>query len=76
MRDTVNVIREGIPAVALVHHPFELLANLQLKAIQAPGTPLLIYPQDLPSEDAPETVRNKAREVAERVAELIVGLGK
>lgn len=76
MRDTVNLIREGIPAVGLVHQPFEKLAELQLRALQAPGTPLLIYPQDLPSEDPPEAVLQKAREVAERVADLILALGK
>lgn len=76
MRDTANLVRLGVPAVGLVHHPFEKLACLQLRAIQAPDTPLLIYPQDLPSEDAPEAVQKKAREIAERVADLILDAGK
>ena len=70
------MVRQGVPAVGLVHQPFEKLAYLQLKALQAPNTPLLIYPQDLPSEDAPELVQKKAQEVAERVAELILRAGK
>ncbi len=76
MRDTVNLIRQGVPAVGFVHHPFEKLAYLQLKALQAPNTPLLIYPQDLPSEDALEMMVKKAQVQAARAAEIVLGLGK
>ncbi len=76
MRDTVNVMRQGVPSVGLVHEPFRTLAGLQLQALQLPETPILIYPQDLPSEDPPEHVLKKAHEVADQVAGYILGVGK
>lgn len=76
MRDTVNVMRQGVPAVGLVHEPFRTLAGLQLQALQLPETPILIYPQDLPSEDPPAHVLKKAQEVAELVTGHVLGVGK
>lgn len=76
MRDTVNVIRQGVPAVGLVHEPFRKLAGLQVQALQLPETPILIYPQDLPSEDPPAHVLKKAHEVTEHVTGFILAVGK
>jgi hypothetical protein len=76
VRDTVNMVRQGIPAVGLVHEPFEKLARLQVAQLGMPDAPLLIYPQDLPSKDAPELVQNKAREVAARVLGIVLGQRK
>ena len=76
MRDTVNMIREGVPSVGLVHEPFRKLAGLQIEALQMPDTPILIYPQDLPSEDPPEHVLKKAHEVTDQVTSYILGTVK
>lgn len=74
MRDTVNVIREGVPAVALVHEPFAMLARLQVAQVGMPDAPLLIYPRDLPDHEPPDALLRKAEEVAERAAKLLLGL--
>ncbi len=73
MRDTVNLVRLGVPTVGLVHHPFETLARLQAAQLGLPDAPILIYPQDLPSKDPAELVRKKAEEVAERVVPFLLG---
>ena len=70
------MMRLGDPSVGLVHEPFRKLAGLQVEALQLPETPVLIYPQDLPSEDPPEHVLKKAQEVAEQVTGYILGIGK
>jgi hypothetical protein len=70
------MMREGVPSVALVHEPFRTLAGLQLQALQLPETPVLIYAQDLPSEDPPDHVAKKAREVADLITDFIVGVGR
>lgn len=74
MRDTVNVIREGVPAVALIHEPFATLARLQVAQVGMPDAPLLIYPRDLPDHEPPDAVERKAHEVAGRAAALILTL--
>ncbi len=76
MRDTVNMVRQGIPAVGLVHEPFEKLARMQVVQLGMPDAPILIYPQDLPSKDAPELVQKKADEVVERVMEMLLNQQK
>lgn len=76
MRDTVNMVRQGIPAVGLIHEPFEKLARMQVIQLGMPDAPLLIYPQDLPSKDAPELVQKKALEVAERVMDILLSQHK
>ena len=70
------MMRLGVPSVGLVHEPFRKLAGMQVEALQLPETPVLIYPQDLPSEDLPEHVLKKAQEVAEQVSGYILGVGK
>jgi hypothetical protein len=66
------MVRQGIPAVGLVHEPFEKLARMQVMQLGMPNAPILIYPQDLPSKDAPELVQRKAQEVAGRVVEILL----
>lgn len=73
MRDTVNMLQQGVPAVGLVHEPFEKLAKMQAVQLGMPDAPLLIYPQDLPSKDAAELVQKKAHEVCERLAGMLLG---
>jgi hypothetical protein len=43
VRDTVNVIRAGVPAVALVHEPFRKLAIMAANQVGMPEAPLLIF---------------------------------
>ena len=40
------------------------------------GAPLLIYPRDLVSEETPEDLEAKAREVAEEAMKLLLAVGK
>ena len=74
MRDTVNLIREGIPAVALLHEPFRQLALMAARQVGMPETPLLIYPRDLISEETPEQLEEKAASVADQAAQLLLKL--
>lgn len=73
MRDTVNILRQGIPSVALVHAPFQGLARGQLGnlGVREVETVLLVYPQDHPTGDSPELVIERAREVADRLPAMI-----
>jgi hypothetical protein len=74
VRDTVNLLREGIPAVALVHEPFRRLARMAAGQVGMPDAPLLIYPRDLVAEETPEDLEAKACEVAAEAARMIVSL--
>jgi hypothetical protein len=74
VRDTVNVIREGVPAVGLVHEPFTTLARLQVAQVGMPDAPVLIYARDLPDQEAPDAVERKAHEVADRAAAFLLAL--
>ena len=76
MRDTVNMLREGVPAVALVHEPFRRLAHMAAGQVGMPGAPLLIYPRDLVAEESPEDLETKAREVAAEAAKRVLAVGK
>lgn len=76
MRDAVNLIRGGTPAVALIHEPFERLARLQVAQVGMADAPVLIYPRDLPDQEPPDLVEGKAREVAERAAGLLRAAGR
>jgi hypothetical protein len=73
VRDTVNMLQQGVPAVGLVHEPFEKLAKMQAVQLGMPEAPLLIYPQDLPSKDPAELVRSKALSVSERMLAMLLG---
>jgi hypothetical protein len=74
VRDTVNMLREGIPAVALVHEPFRRLAHMAAGQVGMPGAPLLIYPRDLVSEETPEQLEAKAREVAAEAVNMVLAI--
>ncbi len=76
MRDTVNVIREGVPAIALVHEPFAMLARLQVAQVGMPDAPLLIYARDLPEQEPPHVLEKKAEEVTGRAAVFLLALGR
>ena len=76
MRDTVNVIREGVPAIGLVHDPFAALARMAVRQVGMPDAPLLIYPRDLVSEESADQLEAKAREVAERAASMLLRVGR
>lgn len=76
MRDTVNVIREGVPSVALVHEPFAMLARLQVAQVGMPDAPVLVYARDLPDREPPDVVDKKAQEVADRAAVFLLGAGR
>lgn len=76
MRDTVNMLREGVPAVSLVHEPFRTLAAMAAAQVGMPNAAALIYARDLVDEEPPDVVERKAREVAERAAVILLGVGK
>ena len=66
------MVQQGVPAVGLVHEPFEKLARMQAIQLGMPDAPLLIYPQDLPSKDPAELVQKKAEEIAQRVVDMVL----
>jgi len=74
VRDTVNVIRAGVPAVALVHEPFATLARLQVAQVGMPDAPLLLYARDLPDQEPPDVLERKAEEVAARAAGFLLSV--
>lgn len=82
VRDCVNLLRAGIPAVILVHEPFEKLARIQFeiqRVTEIPGVsvaPLLVYERDLIDRESTEMVIAKARAVIDRAAAMLLGLGK
>lgn len=76
MRDTVNVLREGVPAVGLVHEPFVTLSRLAVAQVGMPDAPVLGYPRDLVSQETEEQLERKARMVAERAAAMLLSVGR
>ena len=66
------MVQQGVPAIGLIHKPFEKLAKMQAVQLGMPDAPLLIYPQDLPSKDSPDLVQQKAEEIAERVIGMLL----
>lgn len=72
MRDTVNLVQQGIPAVGLVHQPFEKLARMQATQLGMSDAPLLVYPQDLPSKDPADFVQKKAEGMIQRVIDMLM----
>lgn len=76
MRDTVNVMREGVPAVSLVHEPFRTLAGLAAAQVGMPNAPALIYARDLVDEEPPDVVERKAGDVVEQAAAILLAVGK
>jgi hypothetical protein len=74
VRDTVNMIRAGVPAVALVHEPFAMLARLQVAQVGMPDAPLLVYARDLPDQEPPDVLERKAEEVSGRAAAFLLSV--
>lgn len=72
MRDTVNMVQQGIPSVGFIHKPFEKLAKMQATQLGMPDAPLLIYPQDLPSRDPADFVQKKAEEISELISGMLL----
>ena len=72
MRDTVNMVQQGIPSVGFIHKPFEKLAKMQATQLGMPDAPLLIYPQDLPSKDPADFVQKKAEEISEIISGMLL----
>lgn len=70
------MIREGVPAVALVHEPFATLAQLQAAQVGMPEAPLLIYERDLPGQEPPHVLEKKAEAVVDRAAVFLLAAGK
>jgi hypothetical protein len=66
------MVQQGIPAVGLVHKPFEKLARMQAVQLGMPDAPLLIYDQDLPAKDPADFVQKKAENVTEQVTEMLI----
>ena len=69
------MLREGVPAVALVHEPFATLAQLPVAQVGMPEAPLLIYERDLPGQEPPHVLEKKAEAVAERAAVFLLAAG-
>jgi hypothetical protein len=76
VRDTVNLLREGVPAIALVHEPFRRLAHMAAAQVGMPDAPLLIYPRDLVSEETPEQLLEKAHSVLDQAMQLLLRIGR
>ncbi len=72
MRDTVNMVQQGVPTVGLIYEQFENLARMQDEQRGLPNAPLLIYPQDLPSKDPADFVLKKAEGLAEQVVNMLL----
>jgi hypothetical protein len=70
------MLREGVPAVALVHEPFRRLAHMAAAQVGMPEAPLLIYPRDLVAEETPEDLESKARDVAQEAVKLLLQVGR
>jgi hypothetical protein len=66
------MVQQGIPAVGLIHKPFEKLAKMQATQLGMPDAPLLIYSQDLPSKDPADFVQKKAEDVSEQVVAMLI----
>jgi hypothetical protein len=73
VRDTVNMVRLGIPSIVFVHEPFEKLARAQMRqlGIEDSKTFVLVYPVDRPSADSAEVVREKAKDQVSRIPDLL-----
>jgi hypothetical protein len=71
VRDAVQAWKVGLPAVVLVHEPFATLAKTQCQVLGAKDPTILVYKQDAPALESDEDSAAKARDVAERIVELL-----
>ena len=66
------MVQQGGPTVGFIHEPCEKLARMQAKRLGMPNAPLLIYPQDLPSNDPADFVLKKAEGLADKVVNMLL----
>jgi hypothetical protein len=71
VRDAFQGWKEGIPAVVLVHGPFETLAKAQCQSLGVKDATILVYEQDAPARESESEVGQKARLVATQIVELL-----
>jgi hypothetical protein len=76
VRDTVNIIREGVPAVGLLHDPFKEVARLAVAQVGMPDAPVLAYPRDLVNQESESDLDQKARQVAIRAGSMLLNVIK
>jgi hypothetical protein len=60
-----------MPAVVLVHEPFEKLARTQCVTLGAKDPLILVYKQDAPALESNEQSAEKARSVAAEVLRML-----
>ena len=73
MRDAFAAWKEGIPAVVLVHEPFETLARAQCQSLGAREPMIIVYKQDAPALESDAQCEQKARAVAAEVLKVLSG---
>ena len=71
MRDAHAAWKQGMPAVVLVHEPFEKLARTQCQTLGAKDPLILVYKQDAPALETDEQSQEKARAVAGEILRLL-----
>ena len=64
-----------MPAVVLVHEPFEKLAQTQCQSLGAKDPLILVYKQDAPALESDKQSEDKARGVAAEVLRLLTAQG-
>ena len=60
-----------MPAVVLVHEPFEKLAKAQCQSLGARDPVILVYKQDAPALESERESQEKASRVAAEVLRLL-----
>ena len=60
-----------MPAVVLVHEPFEKLAQAQCLTLGAKDPLILVYKQDAPALESEQETSEKAKAVAGEVVRLL-----
>jgi hypothetical protein len=73
VRDAFTAWKNGIPAVVLVHEPFETLARAQCQSLGAREPAIIVYKQDAPALESDAASEAKARDVAEAVLRAFSG---
>ena len=62
-----------MPAVVLVHEPFEKLAQTQCLTLGAKDPLILVYKQDAPALESDQETNDKAQAVARQVLQILGG---
>lgn len=71
MSDGIVLMELGQPVVVIVQSVFEQAARTQATLLGGPGLPVCAYAAPVPGE-APDADAVRARDIAERVAALLV----